>query len=222
MVPDDEARPERRGTSRFRLLGDSNAPAGPRDLIINEIATRSRLQRRRTAHPKNSTVRGRTCRLLLTFIVRRMASAAEGFPLNNLSERAAGLIARQRAVAAITEALVQSGYKSLDAQAQALGLSRSTAWTVIRRKHKLGRLHTNTAMKMLASPALPVPVRAAIEAYVSSADRDARPGPRVANSEGAPALRGVRPYAEAPTVRAELVEIPSPRSTVNRCGARRQ
>ena len=152
-----------------------------------------------------------------------MASAAEGFPLNNLSERAAGLIARQRALAAITEALVQSGYKSLDAQAQALGLSRSTAWTVIRRKHKLGRLHASTAMKMLGSPALPVPVRAAIEAYVSSvAARDPAPGIHPgANSEGAPALRGVRPYVEAPTVRAELVEIPSPRATVSRSGGRR-
>jgi hypothetical protein len=138
--------------------------------------------------------------------------------VNNLSERAAELIARQHALAAITEALIQSGYKSLDAQAQALGLCRSTAWTVIKCKHKLGRLHTNTAMKMLASPALPVLVRAAIEAYVISADRDA--APQMANSEGAPASRGVGPCAEAPTVRAELVEIPSPRSTVNRWGTR--
>src|SRR3569832_1412268 len=98
----------------------------------------------------------------------RHGECGGGIPLNNLGEKATEPNARQNARATITEALIESGYRSLDAQARALGLSRSTAWTVIKHKHKLGRLHMNTAMKMLAHPALPVRVRAAVEAYVSS------------------------------------------------------
>jgi len=49
----------------------------------------------------------------------------------------------------IAEALVEAGYRSLDAQAKALGIHRSTAWTIIKAKHKLGRLHTKTTQKIL-------------------------------------------------------------------------
>ena len=38
----------------------------------------------------------------------------------------------------IREALVQSGYTKLDQQAKALGVHRSTAWTIIKTRHKLG------------------------------------------------------------------------------------
>ena len=104
--------------------------------------------------------------------------------MKNLSERAADLVARHNALAEISQALIQSGYKSLDAQARALGLSRSTAWTVIKHHHKMGRLHSTTTAKMLANPALPVPVRTAIEAYLggtvglgagAARERQARP-----------------------------------------------
>ena len=40
----------------------------------------------------------------------------------------------------ISEALIADGYTSLDAQAKALGLLRSTAWTIMKARHKLGRL----------------------------------------------------------------------------------
>ena len=85
---------------------------------------------------------------------------------------------RQNPLAAITEALIQSGYRSLDAQARALGISRSTAWTIISGKHKRGRLHVNTTVKMLANPALPVQVRAVVEAYAASIDLDTAPRSR--------------------------------------------
>ena len=74
----------------------------------------------------------------------------------------------QNPLSAITDALVRSGYRSLDAQARALGLSRSTAWTIISGKHKRGRLHVNTTVKILTNPALPMQVRAAVEAYAAS------------------------------------------------------
>ena len=78
----------------------------------------------------------------------------------------------QNPLSAITDALVRSGYRSLDAQARALGLSRSTAWTIISGKHKRGRLHVNTTVKILTNPALPMQVRAAVEAYAASVNLD--------------------------------------------------
>ena len=67
----------------------------------------------------------------------------------------------------IVSALVGAGYTSLDAQAKALGVHRATAWTIIRQKHKLDRLNTNTTNRMLRNPELPQCVRAVIEQYVA-------------------------------------------------------
>ena len=110
--------------------------------------------------------------------------------MKSLSERAE-LVARQQALAAIIEALVRSGYKSLDAQAQALGLCRSTAWTVIKHKHKVGRLHLSTARKMLASPALPSQVRAAVEAYLGSIQNEGAPAKGSNPSQSPNSARGI-------------------------------
>ena len=67
----------------------------------------------------------------------------------------------------IADALVGAGYTSLDEQATALGIHRATAWTMIRKKHKLNRLNTNTINRMLTNPELPPRVRAVIEQYVA-------------------------------------------------------
>jgi hypothetical protein len=67
----------------------------------------------------------------------------------------------------IVGALVAAGYTSLDAQAKALGVHRATAWTIIRNKHKLNRLNTNTTNRMLRNPELPQCVRAVVEQYVA-------------------------------------------------------
>lgn len=71
----------------------------------------------------------------------------------------------------ITAALVESGYTSLDQQAKALGLRRSTTWTIIRTKHKLGRLSAKTITRILENPETPTSVRAIVEQYL-----DERPG----------------------------------------------
>jgi hypothetical protein len=55
----------------------------------------------------------------------------------------------------IVGALLAAGYTSLDAQAKALGVHRATAWTIVRQKHKLGLLNTNTTNRMLRNPELP-------------------------------------------------------------------
>ena len=67
----------------------------------------------------------------------------------------------------IADALVAAGYTSLDKQAKALGIHRATAWTIIKKKHKLGRLSTNTTNRMLASRELPPSIRIVIEQYLA-------------------------------------------------------
>ena len=67
----------------------------------------------------------------------------------------------------ITATLVKSGYTTLDAQAKALGVHRATAWTIIRNKHKLGRLNAKTIERMLANPELPASVRLVLKKYLA-------------------------------------------------------
>ena len=66
-------------------------------------------------------------------------------------------------IQAIADALVAAGYISLDKQAKALGIHRATAWTIIRKKHKLGRLNRPTAQRILENPDTPPTVRAIIQ-----------------------------------------------------------
>ncbi len=67
----------------------------------------------------------------------------------------------------ISEALIASGYTSLDEQAKALGINRSIAWTIIKTRHKLGRLSTKTTKRILSNPNIPPPVRAAVLRYLA-------------------------------------------------------
>jgi hypothetical protein len=67
----------------------------------------------------------------------------------------------------ISEALISSGYTSLDAQAKALGVHRSTAWVIIKNKHKLGRLSAKIANRILGNPQTPPAVRTIVQQYVS-------------------------------------------------------
>jgi len=67
----------------------------------------------------------------------------------------------------ITDALISSGYTSLDEQAKALGLHRATVWTITKNKHKLGRLSTKTIERIITNPETPPRVRAAIQEYVA-------------------------------------------------------
>ena len=67
----------------------------------------------------------------------------------------------------IADAIVAAGYISLDSQAKALGLKRSTEWTIIKTKHKLDRLSGKTTDSMLANLELPPPVRAVVQQYLA-------------------------------------------------------
>jgi hypothetical protein len=86
---------------------------------------------------------------------------------------------RTNAIEDIAEALRSSGYRSLDQQAKALGLHRSTAWTIIKNKHKIGRLSKKTVNRILANAETPPAVRTAIQRYLAenSLDRSKRDVP---------------------------------------------
>ena len=66
----------------------------------------------------------------------------------------------------ISEALIACGYTKLDEQAKALGVRRSTAWTIVKVKHKLGRLSSKTTSCILANPETPPLVRNVVREYL--------------------------------------------------------
>jgi hypothetical protein len=66
----------------------------------------------------------------------------------------------------IAEGLIAEGIDSIDAQAKALGLRRSTAWTILKSKHKTSGLSPKIINCMLAQPQLPPRVRATILDYI--------------------------------------------------------
>jgi hypothetical protein len=76
--------------------------------------------------------------------------------------------ARQAAkIVALGEALIAAGVEGLDHQAHALGVCRSTAWTLLKAQHKGSGLSGNVINKMLAAPDLPPGVRRIILEYVA-------------------------------------------------------
>jgi predicted DNA-binding transcriptional regulator AlpA len=66
----------------------------------------------------------------------------------------------------IRQALNEDGISSLDQQTVALGLPRSTTWTIVAATHKSTGLSSKTIRRMLASQHLPPKVRAVLVEYV--------------------------------------------------------
>ena len=66
----------------------------------------------------------------------------------------------------LSDALVAAGFVSLDEQASALGLPRSTAWTILNAKHKNYGLSGALINRILRKPGLHQSVRAKILEYV--------------------------------------------------------
>ena len=63
---------------------------------------------------------------------------------------------------------MQCGFVELDEQADALGLSRTTAWTIIRATHKTAGLSARTINRMLANDHLPLRVRVKLLEYIAA------------------------------------------------------
>jgi hypothetical protein len=87
------------------------------------------------------------------------------------SQRPLPLTARMKArqsskIRELAEAVKFAGLLTLDEQAKALGLSRSTAWTIRKASHKASGLSASIINRMLASPELPALARTKILEYV--------------------------------------------------------
>jgi hypothetical protein len=77
---------------------------------------------------------------------------------------------RERQIAKIREiadALPRVGLRTLDEQAKALGLLRSTTWNLLRGRHKASGISARTLNHILAAPRLPPLVRTIILQYVA-------------------------------------------------------
>src|SRR3989440_12996300 len=66
----------------------------------------------------------------------------------------------------LVEAIKSAGFLTLEEQAKALGLSRSTAWTIRKASHKASGLSASIINRMLAAPQLPPLARTKILEYV--------------------------------------------------------
>jgi hypothetical protein len=76
--------------------------------------------------------------------------------------------ARQKAkIKEIGDALRAAGYLTIDSQAEALGLGRSTAWTLLRAEHKTSGLSSAVVDRMLAAPKLPPAVQKKVLEYIA-------------------------------------------------------
>ena len=77
------------------------------------------------------------------------------------------LKARQAAkIRELWETVRTAGFLTVDEQAKALGLSRSTAWTLRKANHKASGLSASIINQMLSTPHLPQLARAKILEYV--------------------------------------------------------
>jgi hypothetical protein len=74
--------------------------------------------------------------------------------------------AQRSKIREIGDALVTSGFTTLDEQAKVLRLGRSTAWTLLRANHKNSGLSAAVINRMLSAPQLPALVRAKIIEYI--------------------------------------------------------
>jgi hypothetical protein len=87
------------------------------------------------------------------------------------SQRPLPLTARMKArqsskIRELAEAVKFAGFLTLDEQAKALGLSRSTAWTIRKASHKASGLSASIINRMLVAPELPALARTKILEYV--------------------------------------------------------
>jgi hypothetical protein len=73
---------------------------------------------------------------------------------------------QSRKIAEFRDALIREGYITLDTQAAALGLGRSTTWTILRANHKASGLSASVIIRMLAASKLSPSVRERIFEYV--------------------------------------------------------
>ena len=92
-------------------------------------------------------------------------------PANVILERQTLTISHMKAMQStkireLRQALADAGALKLDQQAKSLGVSRSTAWAVLKGNHKSSGLSATLINRMLASPQLPRSAKKIILEYV--------------------------------------------------------
>jgi hypothetical protein len=88
-------------------------------------------------------------------------------PMQRAAHTAAEMKAQQSSkIREIGDALVAAGFCALDEQAEALGLSRSTTWTMLKGNYKNSGLSAATLKRILSVPRLPPIVRAKVHEYI--------------------------------------------------------
>jgi len=80
--------------------------------------------------------------------------------------RREGYQRQRQKIAEFEHALIREGYRTLNAQAKALGLNRATTWTILKANHKASGLSASVITRMLEAPQLPPSVRGWIHEYV--------------------------------------------------------
>ena len=84
------------------------------------------------------------------------------------SQTSAEMKARQSAkIRELKQSFIAAGIATLDEQAKALGLSRSTTWTILKGNHKASGLSATTINRILAARQLPPLVRTTVLEYVA-------------------------------------------------------
>jgi hypothetical protein len=107
----------------------------------------------------------------------RATPVRQNLPDLKTLRKSVGVGVRRNKLQDIADALIADGYTTLDSQAKALGIHRATVWTIIKNKHKLGRLNTCTTKRILENPDTPPSVRSVIERYLAERSDDLRTAP---------------------------------------------
>ena len=92
-----------------------------------------------------------------------MSQLALNVPVRSIFEMKARQAAKLKE---IRQSVVAAGYDRLDQQAAVLGLSRSTAWTILNGSHKCSGLSAGVLARILASPNQQPEVRVKILEYL--------------------------------------------------------
>ena len=112
-------------------------------------------------------------------------------------------------------ALSSAGFVTLDQQADALGLCRSTTWVILQAEHKNSGLSATVVNRMLGSARLPSPVRAKLIEYV----REKMAG---CYGHSQAQLRRFADRLALPTNIVKSPALPTPASVANRAPAARR
>jgi hypothetical protein len=100
--------------------------------------------------------------------VRGSGSRAERSFQESGTAVVAEMKARQAAkIREIGQTLIDAGFLKLGEQSKALGLARSTTWTILRANHKCTGLSAAVIDRMLLSPGLPPLARQKILQYIA-------------------------------------------------------